>query len=97
MRRNEPLLDRVPELTSYRDMGCDIHPTCLTCPLPRCRYDEPGWQQREERQQRDVELLQVQLRHSMSVEELATHFGVSSRTVHRILKRHQPQAVGIAS
>lgn len=25
----------------YKDTGCDIHPTCLTCPLPKCRYDLP--------------------------------------------------------
>lgn len=25
----------------YKDTGCDIHPACLTCPLPRCRYDLP--------------------------------------------------------
>lgn len=97
MRRNEPLLDRLPELTGYRDTGCDIHPVCLTCPLPRCRYDEPGWRQREERDQRDSELLQIRLRNAISVEELAARFGVSARTVHRILKRRVPEAAGVAS
>lgn len=32
----------LPENTVYRDDGCDIHPHCLTCPLPVCRYDVPG-------------------------------------------------------
>src|SRR3989304_8555993 len=34
--------DALPEEIQYRDDGCDIHSQCLTCPLPRCRYDEPG-------------------------------------------------------
>src|SRR2546426_10940407 len=34
--------DSLPERTGYRDDGCELHPQCLTCPLPRCRYDEPG-------------------------------------------------------
>ncbi len=24
----------------HRDTGCDFHPTCLTCPLILCRYEE---------------------------------------------------------
>lgn len=32
----------LPEDTVYLDDGCDIHPHCLTCPLPVCRYDVPG-------------------------------------------------------
>lgn len=27
---------------AYTDRGCSYHPTCTTCPLPRCRHDEPG-------------------------------------------------------
>ena len=34
--------DALPEHTHYADTGCDLHPSCLTCPLVRCRYDEPG-------------------------------------------------------
>ena len=87
MRRNEPTLDRLPEFTSYGDVGCDIHPSCLTCPLPQCRYDDPGWLQREEREQRDVAVLQARLMESLPVADLANRFGVSTRTVHRILSR----------
>ena len=34
--------DSLPEYARYRDDGCDISESCLTCPLPRCRYEEPG-------------------------------------------------------
>ena len=29
--------------------GCDVHPHCLSCPLPRCRYDTkpPHWIERD--------------------------------------------------
>lgn len=25
----------------YKDQGCSLAPSCLNCPLPRCRYDAP--------------------------------------------------------
>jgi len=93
MRKNEPVLDRLPESMAFRDTGCDVHPSCLTCPLPQCRYDEPGWRQREERTERDVEIVRMRGRLGLSVEELAMRFGVSTRTVHRILGRSQAVAV----
>jgi AraC-like DNA-binding protein len=89
MRKNEPLLDRLPEFTSYRDTGCDFHPACLTCPLPRCRYDDPGWVQREQRGTRDTAILQLRAAQALSVDELAERFGVSTRTVHRVLSRRE--------
>ena len=87
MRRNEPLIDRLPEFTAFRDQGCDLHPSCLSCPLPRCRYDDPGWLQREERGQRDAEILRARIAESLPVALLAARFGVSTRTVHRVIKR----------
>ena len=87
MRRNEPLIDRLPEFTAFRDHGCDLHPSCLSCPLPRCRYDDPGWIQREERDQRDAEILRARIAESLPVAHLAARFGVSTRTVHRVIKR----------
>ena len=87
MRRNEPLIDRLPEFTAFGDHGCDLHPSCLSCPLPRCRYDDPGWIQREERDQRDTEILRARIAESLPVAHLAARFGVSTRTVHRVIKR----------
>ncbi len=97
MRRNEPLMDRLPELTIYQDHGCDLFSSCLGCPLPRCRYDDPGWIQREERGHRDTELLQLRAKHALPVHELASRFGVSTRTVHRILSRASFESAGLAS
>ena len=98
MRKNEPVLDWLPEFTSYGDNGCDLHSSCLTCPLPQCRYDDPGWIQREERQQRDGAILEARLAEALAVPQLADRFGVSTRTVHRILRRTESStALPIAS
>jgi hypothetical protein len=76
--------DSLPEHTRYRDDGCDIHPRCLTCPLPRCRYEEPGGLRALLNEYRDREIVQMRMQ-GMGVDELAGRFGISRRTVFRIL------------
>ena len=76
--------DSLPERTGYRDDGCEIHPQCLTCPLPRCRYDEPGGLTGLLNGLRDREIVALRSR-GMAVEEIADTFGVSRRTVFRVL------------
>jgi len=82
--------DALPEFTRYRDEGCDYHPSCLTCPLPRCRYDEPGGVRALLNLGRDREILHLRRRQGLAVETLARRYGVSRRTVFRILQRGQP-------
>jgi len=79
--------DALPEFTRYRDQGCDFHPSCLTCPLPRCRYDEPGGVAATRRADRDEQILRLRLKRRTPIAELAALFGVSKRSVHRILRR----------
>ena len=38
-RKGVPTMDMLPEHFPYRDDGCDVSPSCLRCPLPRCKYD----------------------------------------------------------
>ena len=76
--------DSLPERTGYHDDGCEIHPQCLTCPLPRCRYDEPGGLKGMLNGMRDREIVALKSR-GMAVEEIADTFGVSRRTVFRVL------------
>ena len=82
--------DALPEFTRYRDEGCDFHPSCLTCPLPRCRYDEPGGVRALLNLGRDREILHLRRRQGLAVETLAQRYGVSRRTVFRILQRGKP-------
>lgn len=85
-RRLRARADNLPEYTHYRDDGCDIHPHCLSCPLPRCRYEEPGGLRALLNQRRDSEIVELR-RRGVPVAVLADRFGVSRRTVFRILER----------
>ena len=88
-RKGVPAVDALPEYFPYRDSGCDVSPSCLRCPLPQCKYDDPGWLQRRRRAQRDRQVLNVRRREEATVLELAQRFQISQRTVHRILSRAQ--------
>jgi len=83
--------DSLPEKTGYHDDGCEIHPHCLTCPLPRCRYDEPGGLKGMLNGLRDREIVALKSR-GVAVEEIANTFGVSRRTVFRVLTEKYKEA-----
>lgn len=76
--------DALPEEISYRDDGCDIHPHCLTCPLPRCRYDEPGGLRAMLNAYRDERIVALR-RDGAPVDQIAERYSLSRRTVFRIL------------
>ena len=78
--------DTLPENTRYRDDGCDAALTCLECPLSLCKYDDPGWLQRENRRTRDDEIFRLRSQ-QVSVAEISKRFGISTRTVHRVVQR----------
>ncbi len=86
--------DTLPENTRYVDDGCEESPSCLNCPLPMCKYDDPGWTRRQDRGQRDDEIFRLR-KAGIPVPELARQFKVSTRTVHRIVQRggSSPSAV----
>lgn len=83
----QPRRDALPEHTHYHDTGCELHPSCLTCPLVRCRYDEPGGARRVLSDARDRRVLALQRRGGTTIEGIARRVGVSRRTVFRILAR----------
>jgi transposase-like protein len=87
MDPRQPRRDALPEHTNYRDSGCDLHPSCLSCPLVRCRYDEPGGARQLLSRDRDREVITLQRHGGRSIEQIARHVGVSRRTVFRILAR----------
>ena len=87
-------LDMQPESYAYRDNGCAVARSCLRCPLPRCKYDDPNERRREARDRRDGEMLAVRRRERLTVSELAVRFGVSERTVFRAVQREREGALG---
>jgi hypothetical protein len=79
-------LDALPEYTEYADAGCDLYPSCLRCPLPRCRFDEPGGAAGMLRTGRDATMMRLAFDEGVPVPRLADMFGVSRRTVFRVLR-----------
>ena len=85
-------LDLPPEYCHYQDNGCEFADSCLNCPLPECIYAQPGGKQRWLRGLRDEEVLRLFTTQGKGVKELALIFGVSRRTIQRILKRARDES-----
>ena len=81
------MLDAVPEMYHYEDTGCEVSPSCLNCPLPQCKYDDPVWFQRYRRMGRYMKGWRTINSESLTAEEAARRFSVTVRTVFRIMRR----------
>ncbi len=81
-------LDLPPEFCHYRDEGCEVHKSCLSCPLPGCIYEVAGGKQRWLKRQRNRQVARQFVSEGKGVKELAQSFGISTRTVQRVLKSH---------
>lgn len=88
--------DALPEQVDYRDDGCDIHPHCLTCPLPRCRYDEPGGLRAMLNAYRDQQIVALRS-DGAPVDQIAERYSLSRRTVFRILSTSSGQTLSSVS
>jgi hypothetical protein len=78
--------DSLPEHVGYRDTGCELSPSCLRCPLERCRYDLPGGVRTIERAPLDAELRRRRSE-GVPINSLVEEFGISRRSVFRSLAR----------
>lgn len=78
--------DTLPENTRYKDDGCEVSGSCLGCPLALCKYDDPGWLHSGSRRTRDDKIFQMRL-NRVPVSDISQKFGISTRTVHRIVQR----------
>ena len=80
-------VDRDPlEYANWRDTGCDLHPSCLECPLPRCIEEQFRGRQRQKMEERAV-AMQGLASAGSTVREIAAAYYVSERTVQRELHR----------
>ncbi len=75
------------------DEGCDLAPSCLHCPFPRCRYDDPGLVRRlrhgTRRQEQSRRLAALSAEGGWTMREAAGRLGVSRRTVFRLREAGQ--------
>jgi len=85
--KHRTLADTLPELYVYEDTGCEVSASCLNCPLPQCKYDDPLWFQRYRQYSRDLSVLMAMERDGLTVEETAERFSVTVRTVFRAMRR----------
>ena len=70
------------------DEGCRFSSSCLNCPLPRCRHEmEPGELTRTLRRLSDIKMLAIITDKQLTPAQAASYFGISKRTVFRILER----------
>jgi hypothetical protein len=81
------ICDRLPDYCDYRDDGCALCPSCLRCTLPKCRHDVQAEGKRTARLLRDREILRQRKVHGKTVTELAQSYGLSKRTIQRIIRR----------
>ena len=85
-------LDLLPEYCHYRDDGCEFAGSCLNCPFPECIYAQPGGRQHWLKSLRDQEVLKLGASQGKGARELAEMFGVSQRTIQRILRRARDES-----
>lgn len=76
--------DALPEGANYyADTGCDLNPACLTCPLPKCRYDEHRAAARARTRKEQVIILHAA---GHKPQDIADFVGISKRSVFRMLE-----------
>ena len=81
------MTDQGPEYYHYEDTGCEVSPSCLSCPLPQCKYDDPVWFQRHRRLARDLKVWSTMQSERLTADEAAQRFSVTVRTIFRITHR----------
>lgn len=84
--------DALPEHTEYRDNGCELAASCLACPLPRCKYDEAVCSRKLAAGPRDREIVLLRRKYAAPITLLASTYGLSRRTIFRILAEAKEQA-----
>jgi hypothetical protein len=85
--------DLPPEFCSYRDEGCELAPSCLNCPLPRCVEDLPNGRVAFAKLLRNHEICRLHVVEKKSVKELMAQFKLSRRSIMAAIssERSQPE------
>jgi len=96
--RTQPLplvrRDTLPEHADYRDTGCAASPSCLGCTLERCKDDEPRRPRNPGAAARDREIALLRRRYRAPIGLLAETYGLTRRSIFRILNEQGAQREG---
>jgi hypothetical protein len=66
----------------YRDTGCEVSPSCLDCPLPKCKYDNGTGRRRLV----SYEQISCMRREGMTMRGIAGELGISKEAVQYALE-----------
>ena len=75
------------ETSTHADTGCKYSPSCLACPLPVCKEDDPLWFQRNRQMVKDLTVWATMQRERLTAEAAAERFSLTTRTIFRIMAR----------
>ena len=70
----------------YADTGCNRSPSCLRCPLARCKYDGGAVSRTPEATERRV--MALSFNPTFTSGTIAQRVGIHRRTVERIIRRY---------
>ena len=76
--------DALPENQTFRDTGCSLHSSCLSCPFDRCRYDI-GIGGSVRANERGIEVKRLRSL-GWTGTAIARHLGITVRSVWRLSK-----------
>ena len=85
-QKEKPWWNRLPHETHYKDTGCELWPSCLTCPFPRCIKEEPYGASKLRSLARAATVLQL-TNQGLTNAQIATILNVTTRTVMRLRKK----------
>lgn len=72
------------DLAEYKDEGCEVFESCLSCPLPCCLEESRGGKKKFIKQGRDEQILDYNER-GKTTAEIARLMGISQRTIQRVV------------
>ena len=73
--------DLLPEFCCYQDEGCELAPSCLNCPFPRCADEFPQGRKKLTKIVWDREILRLRTVEKKRVKELMKQFNLSRRSI----------------
>ena len=79
---HRPRADALPEHMRFQDDGCEVAPSCLSCPLPKCRYELHSGLHSIRAALRREEVARLR-RLGLGPDEIAMRLGISRRSVFR--------------
>lgn len=91
--KREFMVQRGGRLPLLND-GCELHAHCLSCPLPRCQYDEPLYAQNTERADRDAAIAAAVEAEGLTIAAAVQRFQMSRRSINRALSGSRARRKG---